>query len=422
MQKTSVLTLTAPEKLRREVKLPASKSISARALITYALARPDGLSRQALHTAIANLSDCDDTEAMMAALSDMPEVIDIGAAGTAMRFLTAYLCVTPGTHVITGTERMKHRPIGILVDALRSLGADVEYVGEEGFPPLRISGKRLVGGTLSLPADVSSQYVSALLMVGPMLSEGLTLNLVGHIASRPYIDMTLAIMAHFGARAAWVPSTATLRVEPGGYTPRPYEVESDWSAASYWYEMVALSADEAPSVCLPGLFRKSLQGDSSIAEMFRPLGVETSFVSHGDGTETVRLTRSGKPCAHLELDFAAQPDLAQTFVVTCIMLGTTFRFSGLASLKIKETDRTAALCTELRKLGFVVREDGDSVVYWDGEHCQADNSPIIHTYEDHRMAMAFAPVCMKQGNVCIAHPEVVSKSYPNFWKDFTTQK
>lgn len=418
MKRASVLTLTASETLQREVLLPASKSISARALVVYALTRPDTLSCPSLHAAIGNLSDCDDTEAVLSALSEMPEVVDIKAAGTAMRFLSAYFCVTPGTHVLTGTERMKHRPIGVLVDALRSLGADVQYEGEEGYPPLRITGKTLAGGTLSLPAHISSQYVSALLMIGPMLTGGLTLHLEGDIASRPYIDMTLAVMNHFGARAQWLPSSHALCVEPGGYAPQPYAVESDWSAASYWYEMVALTRGEAPRVLLPGLFRKSLQGDSQISEMFRPLGVETSYVIQDDGTEVVCLCRSGKPCAHLELDLSAQPDLAQTLVVTCVMLGTTFRFSGLTSLKIKETDRTAALQAELRKLGYVLQEDGNGVVYWDGTQCQAQETPIIETYDDHRMAMAFAPVCLQRGSISIAHPEVVSKSYPNYWKDF----
>ena len=409
--------LTAPKRLRKEVKLPASKSISGRALITYALTRPASLRREALHEAVGNLSDCDDTQVMIAALADMPDVIDIKAAGTAMRFLTAYLSVTPGTHTITGTERMRHRPIGILVDALRKLGADVTYTADEGFPPLRISGKTLAGGSISLSADVSSQYISALLMIGPVLSDGLTLNLEGSIASRPYIDMTLAVMAHFGAHAEWT-SPSALHVEAGGYKPKPYYVESDWSAASYWYEMMALTQDEEPQVILPGLFKESLQGDSAIREMFRPLGIETTFIRQTDGTKAVCLSRSDKPCKHLELDLINQPDLAQTLIVCCAMLGTTFRFSGLASLKIKETNRTAALQTELRKLGIVIHEEGDSIVYWDGERCEAEPDPAICTYEDHRMAMAFAPVCMRRGSIRICNPEVVSKSYPDFWKDF----
>ena len=417
MKMASSLTIKAAPKLQKEVKLPASKSISGRALITHALTRPDSLCREALHAAVGNLSDCDDTQVMIAALADMPDEINIKAAGTAMRFLSAYLAVTPGTHTITGTERMQHRPIGILVDALRQLGADVSYVATEGFPPLRITGKALEGGSIALPADVSSQYISALLMIGPTLRTGLTLDLVGNIASRPYIDMTLAIMRYFGATADWT-SDSSLRVEAGGYTPRPYYVESDWSASSYWYEMVALTEDAAPEVILPGLFRESLQGDSQVQELFRPLGVETTFFTQADGTEAVRLTRTAAPVAHLDLDLVNQPDLAQTLVVTCAMLGTTFRFEGLSNLKIKETDRIAALQTELGKLGYVLREEGDGTLVWDGTRCEPEPQPEIATYEDHRMAMAFAPVAMKLGSICILNPEVVSKSYPTYWESF----
>lgn len=416
MKTAPFLTIKPLKTLRTEVKLPASKSISGRALITHALTRPASLCREALHAAIGNLSDCDDTQVMIAALADMPEVIDIKAAGTAMRFLSAYLAVTPGTHTITGTERMQHRPIAILVDALRQLGADITYAGEEGFPPLRISGKELEGGTITLPADVSSQYISALLMIGPTLRGGLTLNLVGTIASRPYIDMTLNIMARFGARAAWT-SPSVLRVEAGGYAPQPYYVESDWSASSYWYELMALTDDAEAEVVLPGLFSESLQGDCAVRELFRPLGIDTTFFRQADGTEAVRLRRTAAPCAHLELDLVAQPDLAQTLVVTCAVLGTTFRFAGLSNLKIKETDRIAALQAELRKLGYVIREEGDGTIVWDGTRCDAEADPAICTYDDHRMAMAFAPAALRQGSIRILNPEVVSKSYPQYWKD-----
>ena len=345
-------------------------------------------------------------------------VLDIGAAGTAMRFLTAYLSVTPGERMITGTERMRHRPIGILVDALRQLGATIDYVGEEGFPPLRIVGHDdLEGGCLTVPGDVSSQYISALLMIAPTLRKGLHLTLTGQIASRPYLDMTISMMRDFGAKVEWKGESA-IDVQPGAYLQRAYHIESDWSAASYWYEMVALTQDEMPQITLPGLYSKSLQGDNAVREMFLPLGVETTFLRQDDGTEAIRLCRKGKPCTHLELDFINQPDLAQTLIVTCAMLGTTFRFSGLASLKIKETDRTAALQAELRKLGIVLHEDGDSIVYWDGEHCEAEKEPTICTYEDHRMAMSLAPVCLRTGGqMQINNPEVVSKSYPDFWDD-----
>ena len=339
--------LTAPARAIAEISLPASKSISNRALILNALC--------SVQSHLTNVAICDDTDAMQKALSSTADVVNIGAAGTAMRFLTAYLSITPGTHTITGTERMRHRPIGILVDALRELGAAVEYAAEDGFPPLRITGRSLQGGALELAGSVSSQYISALLMIAPMMEQGLTLTLTGNIVSRPYIDMTLAIMGTFGAKARWQ-DERTLKVEPVKYVPTSYTVENDWSASSYWYEMMALTHDSEPSVTLSGLFSQSLQGDAAIREIFRPLGIATEFVRDGDGTEGIRLTRCGKPCEHYEYDFVRQPDLAQTVVVTCALLGVTFRFTGLQSLKIKETDRLTALCTELGKLGYVLRE------------------------------------------------------------------
>lgn len=402
-----------PKTMRLEAKLPASKSISNRALVVQALAARCGEGQKA---EVGNLSDCDDTYVMQRALAGMPDVIDIMAAGTAMRFLTAYLSITSGTHVITGTERMRHRPIAILVDALRALGAQIEYVDEEGFPPLRVTGKSLAGGSLELLGNVSSQYISALLMVGPMMEHGLTLHLTGETVSRPYIDMTLAIMGRFGARACWL-DNHSLKVEPGGYKAVSYRVENDWSASSYWYEMMALTEDVEPEVVLKGLFLDSLQGDSVIREIFRSLGVDTEFFVTEEGDEAVRLIRTRKPISHLEYDFVRQPDLAQTLVVTCVMMGVTFRFTGLQSLKIKETDRLLALCTELRKLGYVLHETDGSILSWDGERCQPQEHPVMDTYEDHRMAMALAPVCMKLGSLEMNDPQVVSKSYPHFWQE-----
>lgn len=387
-----------------EVVLPASKSISNRALIISALSGTKDVPE--------NVSECDDTFVMVRALGAPAgqETIDIMAAGTAMRFLTAYLCVQEGEErVLTGTERMKHRPIAILVDAMRSLGADIEYVGEEGFPPLRIKGKSLAGGSIELAGNVSSQYISAMLMIGPVLKEGLTLTLTGGIVSRPYIDMTLSIMREFGAVATFEGNV--IRVEPTGYKPIPYYIENDWSASSYWYEMVALT--HGGEVRLPGLFAESLQGDQGVKDIFGMLGVETSF---GDG---VLLRHTGKRVERLDIDMLRVPDLAQTVVVTCCMLDVPFRITGLQSLKIKETDRITALRTELRKLGYVIGEENDSVLLWDGTRCEADEQPAIDTYEDHRMAMSFAPCCQVLGEIRINNPEVVSKSYPTFWKEFT---
>lgn len=399
--------LTAPDTLHASIGLPASKSISNRALILHALAH--GM------TLPENLSDCDDTRVMIRALAELPDVIDVMAAGTAMRFLSAYLSVTSGTHLITGTARMQHRPIRILVDALRTLGAQIVYVENEGFPPLRITGTTLTGREITLPGGVSSQYISALLMIGATLPKGLKVHLTGDIVSRPYIDLTLQMMHDFGARARWT-SADCIMVEPGGYRDTPFLVESDWSAASYWYEMVALflmrHGDEDVKVELQGLFKDSSQGDCRGAELFARLGVRSEYVPQG-----VVLSRGEVPVSCLEADLVNIPDLAQTFVVTCCLMDIPFCFTGLQSLKIKETDRLYALVTELRKLGYVVRSEQGSILRWSGECCTPDERPCIDTYEDHRMAMAFAPACFVFPRLCINHPDVVSKSYLHFWDD-----
>lgn len=396
----------APERIKTKVALPASKSISNRALVIRALSGS--------RMPIENISPCDDSMVVVDALRDMPQVIDIKAAGTAMRFLTSLLATVPGEHIITGTERMRQRPIGILVDALKSIGAEIEYTESEGFPPLKITGRQLLGGTLDLSGNVSSQYISSLLMIGPTLQKGLKLKLKGEIISRPYIDMTLAIMKQFGAKAQWV-SDCEISVEPVPYSPIPYYIEGDWSAASYWYEIIALSADRNAEVTLPGLFCNSLQGDSKVAELFEPLGVGTEY-----GEKCIRLFKTGDAAKSLNLDMRNQPDLAQTMVVTCCMLGIPFRISGLQTLRIKETDRIAALQKELGKLGYELETEGDDAISWDGN---IENTPAhtvdIDTYEDHRMAMAFAPVALKKGSIIINNPQVVSKSYPSYWEDLS---
>ena len=400
--------LTAPQRLDTTIELPASKSISNRALIIYALSGGQIVPE--------NLSDCDDTEVIIEALRHMPDEIDIKAAGTAMRFMTAYLSLTPGTHVLTGTERMKHRPIGTLVDALLKLGADIEYVGEQGYPPLRITGSKLQGGDLEMDGSISSQYISALLLIGPMLERGLSLHLTGDIISRPYIDLTLWMMGEFGAHAEWT-SADTITVEPQPYKPRDYFIENDWSAASYWYEMVAMSDDPEATVRLTGLTDGSKQGDSVTRYIFSLLGVKTVFQTKKQGVpQTVTLRRNGRCVPRLEYDFVNSPDLAQTFVVTCLAKGIPFCFKGLATLKIKETDRIEALKRETRKLGFVVESRNDSELLWDGERCEPTGDPI-DTYEDHRMALAFTPFALKRQGLLINNPLVVSKSYPKFWED-----
>jgi len=400
--------LTAPSHLDTTIKLPASKSISNRALIIHALTRgsqvPD------------NLSDCDDTEVIINALRNNPEVIDIKAAGTAMRFMTAYLSVTDGEHTLTGTERMKHRPISILVEALRYLGADIQYEGEEGYPPLRIKGKTLEGGRLEIPGNISSQYISALLLIGPILEKGLELKMTGDIISRPYIDLTLCTMREFGADAEWS-DVDTVSVKPQPYQERPYLIENDWSAASYWYELLALCGDMESTIRLEGLMDGSKQGDSIARYIFSLLGVKTQFENKEQGKPTI-ITLRKQRCTlpRIDYDFINCPDLAQTFVVCCCLMEIPFRFKGLSTLRIKETDRIEALKNELYKLGYIIKEEDGHILYWDGEKVEPSLAPI-DTYEDHRMAMAFAPAAFKFPGLKINHPEVVSKSYPLFWDD-----
>ena len=402
--------ITAPSQLNQTIKLPASKSISNRVLVIYALSGSKILPD--------NLSDCDDTEVIMAALQHNPYEIDIKAAGTAMRFMTAFLSVKDGEeHVLTGTERMKHRPIGILVDALRRLGADISYIGEEGFPPLRIRGHSLEGGLLEIPGNISSQFISALLLIGPVMRNGLTLRLTGDVISRPYIDLTLWTMREFGADAEWS-DYETIVVKPVPYRQRPYYIENDWSGASYWYEMMALSRHKDDEIRLEGLMDGSKQGDSSVRYIFSLLGVKSTFeTTQGGVPTTVSLRHTGRCVPRLEYDFINAPDLTQTFVVCCALLGVHFHFHGLSTLKIKETDRIEALKTEMRKLGYVIRDVNGCELIWDGERCEPSYEAGIDTYEDHRMALAFAPAAFRTGGLRINHPQVVTKSYPRFWDD-----
>ena len=406
-----IYTLSGPQHIDTTIQLPASKSISNRALIIQALANGNLVPR--------HLSDCDDTKVIIEALKTKSETIDIKAAGTAMRFLTAYLSVRKGEHVLTGTDRMKQRPIGVLVDALRYLGADIQYEGEAGYPPLRIKGHPLAGGFIEIPGNVSSQFISALLLIGPMLEKGLELKLTDEIISRPYIDLTLCMMRDFGAIADWT-DVDTIRVAAKAYSARDYYIESDWTASSYWYEIMALADDSEAVVRLEGLMDGSKQGDSVVKYIFSLLGIKTSFETTAPGVPNiVTLHRHKCLLPRLEYDFTGSPDLAQTVVVTCVNMNIKFHFKGLSTLRIKETDRIEALKTELRKLGFVLQSVGDDELLWDGERCQPSDEPI-ETYEDHRMALAFAPVALKRQGLQINNPEVVSKSYPDYWKDLQT--
>ncbi len=387
------------------VSLPASKSISNRALILRALSGSP---------AIGHLSDSDDTAVLIRALhGDLRGTIDIGAAGTSMRFLTAYLASFPGADVtLTGSERMLQRPIGILVDSLRRLGADIAYLGAEGFPPLRIRGKRLRGGSQTMAGNVSSQFISALLMVAPTFEEGLELHLSGKVTSIPYIEMTLSMMSSFGVESRWdrasqvivIPSEAEYKA-----LEQSYAVESDWSGASYWYEIAALSGRTVQLLNLP---EKSLQGDARIRDYFHDLGVVTDFSDNDARLRPDPALRRES----LSLDLASQPDMAQTFVATCCALGIRFNITGLHTLRIKETDRIAALETELRKLGYVVTDRDNDIMSWDGTRCQPMKQPVIDTYKDHRMALALAPLCLCSAQpLAINNPAVVTKSYPEYW-------
>ena len=466
-----------PLKLNASLALPTSKSLCARALVV------NHLCEQPVH--LEGLSDCDDTQAILQGLEalrnseDAPLRVDIGAAGTAMRFLTALFAATPQLDVvITGSQRMQERPIGALVTALQAAGADISYVEKKGYPPLHIRGMQLEGGTLTLPSNISSQYVSALLMIAPTMRHGLQLELVGKVASAPYIRMTMQVMKAFGVEAKWEKNiisvvrgqryarTLSSHCETTKETEQAasYTIECDWTAASYWYEIVALHPDQTARVLLRGLREASEQGDSVCARWFEALGVMTTFTAEGavleKSTKSPQVTlecdtstsednelssqtddnfcesneclsqatchssqavhHSCKDAPPFLLDFTAAPDLAQTFVVTCALLSRPFHFKGLESLRIKETNRIAALIAELQKLGKHIEAIGEGELRYtaqdDSPHAQAIT---IATYDDHRMALAFAPAALLFPQLSIEHPEVVAKSYPHYWRDLS---
>jgi len=384
------------------------------------------------HCKLTNISDCDDTRVMLTAFDsdatkysfadDGARIVDIGAAGTSMRFLTAFFASQEGAEVVmTGSERMKQRPIALLVDALRTLGAQIDYVGAEGFPPLRIHGRKLEGGNLTIDGSVSSQYISALLMIAPAMSKGLALTLSGHITSVPYIEMTLGMLRQFGITSTWDHLTQAISIAPQPYKAQQYHVESDWSAASYWYEIASLAARNlSNTITLAGLHAQSLQGDAAIANYFEALGIRTTYRDDAVTLESSDIPNEAP--TPLEMDLTSQPDLAQTLITTCCALNVPFRITGLHTLRIKETDRVAALETELKKLGYVITDqelNGSVEMQWDGTRCEAEADPVIATYKDHRMAMAFAPMSLvlPSHNILIDDPGVVSKSYPNYWED-----
>ncbi|ANQ50742.2 3-phosphoshikimate 1-carboxyvinyltransferase [Flammeovirga sp. MY04] len=385
------------KKVSLNVPLVSSKSESNRALIIQACAKES--------IQLSNISMARDTQTMMRLLDSGDHTLDVLDAGTTMRFLTAYTAANNRPSLMTGTARMQERPIGILVDALRTLGAEIEYQKNDGYPPHEIKSFNQVSEKVSIRGDVSSQYISALLLVAPTLPKGLELTLEGTVASKPYIMMTLSLMERFGVKYTWEENI--IKVTHQDYQSGEYTIESDWSGASYWYSIAALS--EECDIKIMHLREDSLQGDKAIVEMMEQLGVKSTFEADG-----VRLSKMEK-AEKFYFDFTHCPDLAQTIVSLVAAMGMEGRMIGLQSLRIKETDRIAALQNEIRKLGLEIEVIGDEEIRVPKGGIKIEGQSI-HTYEDHRMAMAFAPLSML-GELNIDEPEVVAKSYPSYWED-----
>lgn len=392
--------ITPPKNINVSIDLPASKSISNRILILNALSFNSNV--------VENLSDCEDTQVLIDAFKSDSNEFDVRGAGTAMRFLTAFLSGMEGEWILKGSERMHERPIYPLVDTLLALGADIEYLENRGYPPLKIRGKELDGGEVYVSGKISSQFISALMMIAPKMRKGLTIHIQDEIISKPYINLTAKLMEEFGVYIKW--ENSTIVIKPQQYKPVKYRVEPDWSAASYWYEMVALLPDS--QVLLKGLTENSYQGDSNLVNLFTDLGVSTQFTEQG-----AILKNNGRKIKKFFHNFVEEPDLAQTFAATCCFLNIPFIFSGIQSLRIKETNRVEALMNELKKLGCVLTDTSNEMFEWDGERCFVDQNPQIDTYEDHRMAMSLAPAAIIFGEIIINEPNVVTKSYPRFWDD-----
>lgn len=399
-----------------EITLDGSKSLSNRALILQALCDES--------FDLKNLSTSHDTKTLQKLLNKGGKVFDAGHAGTTFRFMTAYLAFQKGVQILTGSERMKQRPIGLLVDALREIGAKIEYLENEGYPPLKIySPKKSKNNSVKIKGNISSQYLSALIMLAPTLPRGLEIIIEGDLVSRPYLEMTLKMLAHFGVGSnfqdniIWIP--------PQKIQANELTIESDWSAASYYYSLMAIA--EKGKLILNGLFENSWQGDSAAVELSKQFGIETTFCKNSlvlkKTTSSTNLSASKRPDSvseqdDLKIDFTECPDIAQTFAVMCGALGKKGIFSGLSTLKIKETDRVAALTNELAKVGVSFTEIGEDSCKVSGEAILPgkDARATFETYKDHRMAMAFAPLALL-GEIEFVDPEVVKKSYPNFWKD-----
>ena len=392
--------------LKSEIKITGSKSETNRLLLLQALYP---------NITLENTSNSDDSEVMRNALRFQPMVPgyrtrDVHHAGTAMRFLTANFASKANTKVVlTGSSRMKERPIKILVEALKQLGAKIDYLENDGFPPIKIIGQKLTNNKVWLPANVSSQYISALLLIAPKLQNGLELTLIGEITSVPYIKMTLNLLEEIGVETSFIGNIIVVKPKTQDLKPQTLTVESDWSSASYFYSILALS-EVGSQITLSSYKQNSLQGDSALVEIYRKLGVETHF----DENEMILVKQPNFKLQTLNLDLNNTPDIAQTIVVTCLGLGIGCHLTGLHTLKIKETDRLEALKTELSKLGASISVTDESLTLLASSNIISNQT--IATYNDHRMAMAFAPLALKT-NITIENAEVVSKSYPDFWND-----
>lgn len=398
----NLLLQTSQSDLQAQIAVTGSKSETNRLLLLQALFP---------NITLANTSNSDDSEVMQKALKGNDEIVDIHHAGTAMRFLTAYFAVNEGREVVlTGSPRMKERPIKVLVEALQQLGAQISYENEEGYPPIRIKGQKITNNKVSIPANVSSQYISALLLVAPKLENGIELTLVGEITSIPYIKMTLALLNDLNIQTSFEGNVIKVYPKPE-VASKVMTVESDWSSASYFFSLVALS--DTAKIALSSYKGTSLQGDSALVEIYAKIGVETHF-------EENKMTLTKIKNFNFEdvtFDLNNTPDIAQTIVVTCLGLGIGCHLTGLHTLKIKETDRLEALRIEMTKLGANITVTNDSLTLAASNHINSNVS--IATYNDHRMAMAFAPLALKVP-IIIDNAEVVSKSYPDFWEDLKT--
>ncbi|MCZ4222456.1 3-phosphoshikimate 1-carboxyvinyltransferase [Pedobacter rhodius] len=411
MSKNALVSFKGTRNINTEIQLTGSKSECNRALIISALSNK--------LVKVENLSNAADTVTLNGILNNLEEesevgiqestTVDVGPAGTAMRFLSAYLSAKNGNFLLTGTERMKQRPIGILAEALKTIGAVISYAENDGFPPLNITGPlNQKTAEVKIKGDVSSQYISALLMIAPVLPQGLTLEIEGELTSKPYVDMTLDMLAEVGIEHSWKGNS--ISIKPQAFKAATLVVEPDWSAASYWYSIAAL-AEEA-EISLPALKEKSLQGDSQIQKIMKIFGIATEKTDKGISISNLGLSLESNQV----LDLKTCPDLAQTVIVIAAALGKNMAFTGLETLKIKETDRIAALQNELAKIGVTLTED--NLVYTlNTDELYFPEKITIATYEDHRMAMAFAPLALLINEVEIEEMQVVEKSYPYFWED-----